>query len=104
MDDDQTLYLLKLGVSGWLYALDLKLSELQASLDSLESSILSLTDSHPPSSLVVTSLLQVCQCLDSQHQEVINKISDMTAISDCLDSSAPFADTANFHVVMLMTR
>lgn len=35
---------------------------------------------------------------------MIDEISDMTAISDCLDSSTPFAETVNFHVTMLMTR
>jgi len=54
------------------------------------------------SSIIMQSLTQTHQYLDSQHQELVEEISDMAAIADNLEADFLFADTANIHVGMLM--
>jgi uncharacterized membrane-anchored protein YhcB (DUF1043 family) len=48
------------------------------------------------------SLTQTHQYLDSQHQELVEEMSNMAAIVDNLEANFPFADTADIHVSMLM--
>jgi len=50
------------------------------------------------------SLTQTHQYLDSQHQELVEEMSNMAAIVDNLEANFPFADTADIHVSMLMMR
>jgi len=42
------------------------------------------------------------QYLDSQHQELVEEMSDMAAIADNLESNSPFTETSDIHVGMLM--
>jgi hypothetical protein len=61
-----------------------------------------LAASHPSTSMVIQSLNQVHQYLDSEHQEHVEEMSNIAAISDNLESDSPFAGTAASHIYMLM--
>ena len=63
-----------------------------------------LGNTHCSSSIVMQSLTQTHQYLDSQRQELVEEMSDMAAIVDNLEADFSFVDTADIHVSMLMMR
>jgi len=95
---------LKCKVLGWITAVDFKLKEVQGALTSLEIAMGELETTHRSSSIVLQSLSQTHDYLESQRQELVEEMADMAAIADNLEADFPFADTADIHVSMLMTR
>jgi ABC-type transporter Mla subunit MlaD len=82
--------------------LDFKLNEIQTSITSLKIAVEELAASHPSTSMVIQSLNQVHQYLDSEHQEHVEEMSNIATILDNLESDSPFAGTADSHIYMLM--
>jgi chromosome segregation ATPase len=99
---DLHLRALKCKVLGQITALDFKLKEVQGSITSLEIAMEELGNKLRSSSIVMQSLTQTHQYLDSQHQELVEEMSNMAVIVDNLEANFPFADTADIHVSMLM--
>jgi hypothetical protein len=58
----------------------------------------------PPASPVFMSAQQVYKYLHAQHSLISKEISDVVAIRDTFDSSAPFANNAHSYLLMLMDR
>ncbi len=94
---------LKCNVLGWITAVYFKLKEVQGALTSLEIAMGELETTHRSSSIVLQSLSQTHDYLESQRQELVEEMADMAAIADNLEADFPFADTADIHVSMLMT-